>query len=139
MNREGVELLFVKENILKPRSKKLKIVDESPTEFTVALVNPPPPPPPPIPQPLEDDTELDVLNEYTKGNGGKPFLLHRYPRMFRKGKNPFMKVEMMTPEDLHLCTGLSERQFWELVQVLSDTDLKKHVDLPMASVVVLYR
>ena len=142
VNREGVEIVKLRENITKPKPKPgaetFNVEDVDAFQFNLSL-RIPPLPPQPVEQPLEEINELKELKKHTKKHAGKPHKVHRYPKKFRQGKNPFVQVELLSTEEIQNFTATSEEKFWELVEILAETDLPNHVDLPLASAVLLYR
>ena len=140
INVEGHEILSLRSNLTLPRSKMFQITDVDQTTFELSLTNPPTVHEDKFnPQPLENEDELEVLKKYTKTHAGLPYPIHRYPMSARKGKNVFMKPEMLTSKQIRHHSGMPELEFWRLVESLSKTDLEEHINLPLPSTILLYR
>ena len=66
-------------------------------------------------------------------------LTFSYPKEARRGKNVFLRPELLSRKELRNYTSLEPADFWQIVDDLSVTRLMDLIDLSLPATVLLFR
>ena len=138
-SKGGKQIVCIRENLTRLQSPKFTFKDINSKQFEVSLAKPPDPFDAPD-QPLEDNDDLTEMQKHTKKRGGKKYKIHMHPKKSRKGKNPLLSPESLTPRELHNITGLDPLSYWTIVEVMATkTNIEQFTGMAAALVVLLLR
>ena len=135
LDQDGNVILYLTEEVLKPKSKYLLVSDIDDDYFEVSLTQPP--------NCTAKAQELDslglkVYSQYLPKNGF-PYSPHRYPKEVTKDLNRFVKPYLFEEKVLRNLVGMSVERYWRFVDSLADTPISRLINMPMENLFLMFR